>query len=636
MEVKNILKNSSKYDFERVEKELNQFDDLSLIEVLKSINYNVNLINQRESNNSSRVKNFVNNLENFYKSKKVETNIFDHIRKIESFYAWVLEERTKILGEVESKDIVPTLFLLVNHFYMALKGHDEFIKTKEFKFIEEVLNVKTNFFDGNLIDSNVEEVSTIFKLNILASAYENNWINNSKEIIIPIELFTKEKIEEDIVSKIEITKKIAINSGLWDIVEDLDFRFRFFEDEVLFKENEIVHTQKIHEELGKYAIIANKRFERMMTQNILDIAPIIIPLLKGKDEMNYHSLYLSTCAQFYNLYYVNIETDTTEYKGLTLKEWLKSLIALNEISKRNGFNLIKYPEVFSIFEEIGIPKSKNKIILDNFTFKTTSSDLYDAPILRFTDNSILIFPISMWAPNYIYIINSIFSSYNLNLKDKGYDFEDNVVSFLKEKNRKWDLFSVSNPKYTFKREEYQFDAILEWDDFIFIIECKNRSVPNTKPISLKNFREKSNEYLKQIKRLQEGLENHPNCHNINLNDKVIIPIVLNSLPFALDYRLDNVFFLDYSSFAKFFNSKSLSLKFFDPQGADERHVIHNNWVGEKPSVSDFLTYINDPYQVSELVSRLKSFDTTHMLNDCRLTLNRYYLDHSMDEFHNLV
>jgi hypothetical protein len=69
-------------------------------------------------------------------------------------------------------------------------------------------------------------------------------------------------------------------------------------------------------------------------------------------------------------------------------------------------------------------------------------------------------------------------------------------------------FKCSAPSKKINGEQYQFDIIVEWDDYIFLFECKNRSIPNTMPTSISNFREKIDEYLYQVNRLKCGLVKH--------------------------------------------------------------------------------------------------------------------------------
>lgn len=68
----------------------------------------------------------------------------------------------------------------------------------------------------------------------------------------------------------------------------------------------------------------------MLAQKTFEASAILYNFgLKDSVKLNY----LSLQAQFEDLYYVDIEKDNIQYKNLTLKEWIKSLLAFKEIVK---------------------------------------------------------------------------------------------------------------------------------------------------------------------------------------------------------------------------------------------------------------------------------------------------------------
>lgn len=632
-DISNIIKLASKYDFTSLEKLLNKEATHDLECILQKINYHVNLINQRQNNKSKKINDFKLNLEKYYTNKGIKTKIFDDIKVIESLYSKILEDRIKILGKYNSQDIIYTQFSLMNHLYNQILKHANAIKEKKYNYFENLMNAKSEYFNGDDLDKHIEELSKVFFMNLMISSYENNWFNiKSNEALIPHEIFNKNK-DKKLEEEIKICEDLIFNTGFWDITEDIDFKFRFFKNETVIEKSEIYYTNKIWEELGNYALIAKIRQQRMMAQKTFEASAVLYNLgLKDSVELNYVTLQ----AQFEDLYYVDIEKDDTEYKNMTIKEWMKSLLAFKEIVANEGFNLINFDYLFSVLQKHGVPTSKNRIVLENFTFRSNSKDLYNSPILRFSNNQILIFPLSMLYPDIITIINSILSENNLVIKDKGYDFEDYVFNYLIEKSANLDNFNVTQPKFKNKDGEFQYDVLIEWENYIFIIECKNRSIPNTTAMSLKDFREKSNEYIKQILRLKEGLLNHPKQHNINLNNKIIVPILLNSLPFSLDYSISEIYFLDLSCFSAFFNNKNLYLQSSFQGEIKKEHIVHTNWSSDKPSVDDFLNFIKSPFHVSQLKSCIREHTTFHRIGNYEIALDRKYFDLHSEEYEKLL
>lgn len=638
IDISQIISSAKKYDFNSLENLLNDIETHNLESTLESINYHVNLVNQRSTPKSERVISFRNSLEKYYLERNIQTNIFQNIKTIEFLYNEILNKRNKILGKFKSHEILKTQFSLAHSLYNRILMHSDVIHKSisegKYKFLENSINAKSEYFNGKDLSSHIEELSKVFYMNLIISSYENNWFNKkSLESIVPFELLTIEENEAEIIEKAEISQHLFLNSGLWDITEDLDFRLRFFKNEIVIDEKKIIHTSQIWEDLGNYALIAKTRLERLIVQQTFEASIVLYKIdLLNEDDLNY----LSIAALFENLYYIDITKDNELYKNLTINEWVKSLQALREISKTEGFTLINYDIFFKILEKYGIPKSKNRIVLENFTFRSTSKDLYNTPILRFSNNYILVFPLTMFAPNIFTIISSIFADNKLAIEDKGYDFEDYVFSFLKEQESEIENFNVTQPTFKNNDGEFQYDAIIEWENYIFIIECKNRSTPDTTAMSLKDFKDKSEKYINQLLRLRRGLLSYPKEHNINIKDKIIVPILLNSLPFSLDYTISDIYFLDFSSFSKFFQSKDLYMKSAFKGEVKNEKIIHSNWSSDKPCIEDFIRFIENPFHVSQLKSNIKKFTTTHTIGNYEISLDRKYIDLQSEEYEQLL
>ncbi|MDC4805159.1 hypothetical protein NQ812_18405, partial [Acinetobacter baumannii] len=236
---------------------------------------------------------------------------------------------------------------------------------------------------------------------------------------------------------------------------------------------------------------------------------------------------------FYRLYFIDIDEDKTEYKGLTIKEWFLSFLSLRELSEAKGFNTVSFNEIIDNFKMNNISSSKHLMIINNLTYKKEKrADLYDTPIIKISDGSFLIFPLSIKNSDLEKVLSSIFSKFNLHIIDKGKLFEKEVLNTLKEKEKEL-LFSVSELEFSvnhIEKPQHQYDCILEWDNYIFIIECKNRSIPTTEYISLNKFKRNLEEYLSQVERLESGLINYTDKHKIKIKNKKIIKLILHSLP----------------------------------------------------------------------------------------------------------
>ena len=155
--------------------------------------------------------------------------------------------------------------------------------------------------------------------------------------------------------------------------------------------------------------------------------------------------------------------------------------------------------------------------------------------------------------------------------------------------------------------EFQYDAIVVWEDYVFIIECKNRSILNTTTNSMKDFVEKADDYIQQIKRLEEFYKDNIGIFNeklkIDLNGKNIVPVVLNALPFSLDSDIEGVYFLDYSILSKFFETKKLGKRNLATNELEE--VFFDWWSGETPKANDLYEVIKSPFQITTEMDNIK-------------------------------
>ena len=81
---------------------------------------------------------------------------------------------------------------------------------------------------------------------------------------------------------------------------------------------------------------------------------------------------------------------------------------------------------------------------------------------------------------------------------KGKEFEKDVLALF-QNNTKYGLkFETFN--FSKKGEDYQYDAIVVWEEYIFIFEVKNRSISNCRTSNLINLDSKLEDYLNQTLR----------------------------------------------------------------------------------------------------------------------------------------
>lgn len=159
-------------------------------------------------------------------------------------------------------------------------------------------------------------------------------------------------------------------------------------------------------------------------------------------------------------------------------------------------------------------------------------------------------------------------------------------------------------------EEYEYDVVVWWGDYIFVFECKNHSLSNRHPIQAYYFELQASSDSKQVKRLAEAVTRYPDILReglgIDPTDKKIVPCVLNALPYSRPGEEDGVYFTDASSLKRFFGDRYFYLKASHTVEENlrilHRMAMHTLWSGESPIPEDLLRQIEDPFQIKLMLA----------------------------------
>lgn len=615
-EIANITELFKKFKLDEIVEIFEKIESEEIYKLLKIINKKINLVDQRPKKNNKLKRDFLTKLKNYFIEREMKTNFFDAIEFLESSYSSLLSKRSDIIGSFSSEYVLAVIFIDMHFFFLKFEEDSRNI-LKNAKNQKEVLEGINNlsgdkFFSDNIIN----DISKLITNNIKIECWDNSWFCEKTGIaVLPqniLEIFYNPEI---IHTTREFNKKLYENTGLWDIVQELDFQFRLLEEEISFEKNNYIKISNINgSKLEDYAQISRERFQALILNNTL----IALEMLGDTNQ----NLLLIEAVNFKQLLSINIY-DSIEYLGLTVIEWIKCFNLLR------SFNyMVDCPVVVSendliyYFELININSDKCKKFLSSLTFNKDSPDIFDSPIIMFDNNKYLIIPFGLLAPNFINIISSIISKKKLSFKDKGSNFENTCYLFFKDMEHIFS-YKCTSPNLNIDDAPYQIDILLEWDNYIFIIECKNRSIPNTLPTSLSAFYEKMDEYTEQVTRFLNIIEKYPERFNLNISNKIIVPVILNSLPFSLDFTYKGIIYTDFSIVNRFFESKDIYLQSYGKkQGRKNIKVLHEQWNGEHPTAKDFYNTITSSYYISEAKGRIKSVNTEHKLDDKTIILER--------------
>lgn len=301
-------------------------------------------------------------------------------------------------------------------------------------------------------------------------------------------------------------------------------------------------------------------------------------------------------------------TDVEEIDGLRLVEWLRGLSVLHQLAHEAiessptdpGAWLIRLApaDLVAALTRNGLSSDKAARFIDQARFRTSSVDLYDAPLIQCQDGGLIAFGPALFGVNVANTLLSIFARKEVAFDRKGKSFEARVLGLLRGAGLKAVEFKTKKGG-----DEYEYDALLLWGEHLFVFECKNRSLPYDNPVRVRNFQRDAVKHVRQVQRLCDGLLTWPEivvqALGEPLGNRTIVPVVLNNLPYARSGTTDGVYFYDYPALSRFFHSRALTMQI--ATGENHGHRAKTNavrlWRGTTPEPADLIRQLDDPVQL---------------------------------------
>lgn len=316
----------------------------------------------------------------------------------------------------------------------------------------------------------------------------------------------------------------------------------------------------------------------------------------------------------------SLGTDLEEIDGLRLVEWLRGLSVLRLIAHEaielspmdpDAWLIRSDPaNLVTVLTRNGLSFDKASRFIDQARFRTSSVDLYDAPLIQCQDGSLIAFGPALFGIDAANTLLSVFARKEVTFDRKGKSFEVRVLKLLGEAGLKAVSFKTKKDG-----EEYEYDALLLWGDSLFVFECKNRSLPYDNPVRVRNFQRDAAKHVRQVQRLRDALLTWPEivvqALGEPLGDRTIVPVVLNNLPYARSGTTDGIYFYDYPALSRFFHSRALTMQI--ATGENHGHHAKINaiqlWRGPTPQPADLIRQLEDPVQlrVTRNLTRLSDF-----------------------------
>ncbi len=320
----------------------------------------------------------------------------------------------------------------------------------------------------------------------------------------------------------------------------------------------------------------------------------------------------------------------TTYGGLRIVEWLRGFATLMELSgsayAAEGVDslvrVFSRSRLLSTLQRAGLTETCARQFITHATMTKSRVDLFDRPLIEIGETKLLLFVPAVIASVLGQIVLSAMAGVKESqINEKGPGFEKRVLQLLVVHGR-----SPVTIRTVRDNAEFDYDVMFVWGDYCFLFECKNHSLSRNVPKLAYHFKRERDANVKQVRRLMDGLVKHPDMLDKQLPEargKLLVPCVVNSLPYSLLGGIDGVFFSDYSSIARFFEMPTVGARIAGSP-IKEENAFASMWSGLTPTPEDLLRHIFWSYQygVAARHMELRKFSQT-LNDDIQITLGSW-------------
>ncbi len=481
--------------------------------------------------------------------------------------------------------------------------------------------------DGGLIpaDAIVHGLISALALTIGMEARKAGWIDGRRRIVLP----ALPSVGDDERFKAGSTEVLAMCWMHWRRTEE---RRRYLGGtlETAVKPELPIWAPTNTRQISTYRLeraeifdhIANERLDDLFGQTLADLAITTDAERQATGIENAAGLFPNSWVSLSEahaaiglseLLNYDVGTDQERPGGLRLVEWLRgyatlSVLAQQRTSPSDSSGLVFEASTLAlqeVLERCGLSAPAAATFLDAVTLTTSSRDLFDTPLIANASGTTTVFAPALLNVNHARIVLSAVASRGEPLSRKGKSFEASVLTFFKAQG-------LDARGFTARRdgEEYEYDSVVVWGDYVFVFECKNYSLSGHHPIQAYYFQLEMDAAGRQVLRQADALVRHPSIllehMGVELGTKRVVPCVLNAMPYALPGEVAGVRFVDFSGLRRFFQERYFHLK--TPFQVDEgvmlvlRTAMHDMWAGPAPSVEAFLRHLDDPFQLQLILA----------------------------------
>lgn len=508
----------------------------------------------------------------------------------------------------------------VNEKMESLRETDSFLVSSNF-ILENEEGRSYNPDDAN--NKNVNFAS----LTLSMIAFNNKLYNHDEEIVVPDET----PVED---ADLDGTQLVMLNSIYWKDLESASHKCMLFgKKNKIFNKTELsddysskgIEEAFIYDATNDYLYIdsiANERMSRKIHQNQTSMmyeSDMLKKVIVDIDEVTnlddgrfiFHDE-LPSYITLLEIFCLEEKKINHLFYGLTLREWTRGFATLKYLCDRDGtIRTYSNHEMRGWFSKAGLTDIAIDKFISAITFKKNSKDLYDAPLIKTSGGNYIFYTPAYFSASIVHILLSLFSTYKIDMSEKGLGFERLVLRLLSNKN-----IRSGGLKFKEGGDEYEYDALFILDNKVFLLECKNTMLSFGSVKTAKRKNQFFHSTAKQVKRLVYGLKKHPSHFNkkfmVNIDDYDIVPVIMNRLPFSWPGEFEGVYISDFSSFDKLLSTPVLTGHTYqkndesDDYTIDNLKVMHRQWKSDVLTAEDILNHFKMPYQVKEYLDVKKT------------------------------
>lgn len=373
-------------------------------------------------------------------------------------------------------------------------------------------------------------------------------------------------------------------------------------------------------------MVANERWKRQLLQTYLEMTakfgigdqvvglgtsvPLPPSALLSEAEVVTIDAFCETLSR-------DISKETVEYSGLSLIEWIRGYATLKayigdmfDASDPQSLLPVRSRDDWKLLlQNHGLSAVKAETLLCHLTFNQDSRDIYDCPLVALSDGSLCLFGPSVRASEIYTIVDSILNKLETDFAEKGKAFETRII----EKLNSFD--GVEAKPFETKRdgEQYQFDVLMRFDNQIFLIELKNRSLSYGVPQRVFRHIQRTMSDVRQTKRLDAALEAYPDILDGLFGEGASsLPrhaCLTYSKPYAVPGGIDDIYVFDALALIRFFDNRYVNLT--SSRKVGQKRLLHAQnvadiWGQDKPTAAVLLKEMKDPFQVGTYQMLVKS------------------------------